>query len=187
MVVDGTHRVGRALDVLSVYVRLGHDVIGLQETRGSGHSVSTQTGYLMYCSSGCGGENCGKKGQGGVSLAMKSSITRSARPLEFINDRFLKVTLELRGRAKAVTFIVSYAPPETQNASNKHAVCTTLDRAMELPKHEQVYVLTDANARMGRREKGRGGARITQLSVPTAEIPSATTDNYRCPLLTTTT
>ena len=39
MAVDGTHGVGRALDVLSVYDRLGCDIIGLQETRPSGHSA----------------------------------------------------------------------------------------------------------------------------------------------------
>ena len=44
-----------------------------------------------------------------------------AGPPEFISDRLLKVTLELRGRAKAVTFFVAYAPTETQNASNQHA------------------------------------------------------------------
>ena len=32
------------------------------------HSVS-QAGYLVYCSGECGGENSGKKGQGGVGLA----------------------------------------------------------------------------------------------------------------------
>ena len=37
MAVDGTHGVGRALDILSVYDRLGCDVIGLQEIRHSGH------------------------------------------------------------------------------------------------------------------------------------------------------
>ena len=75
----------------------------------------------MYCSGECGGENGGKKGQGGVGLAVRTSITRAARPPEFISDRLLKVTLELRGRAKAVTFFAAYAPTETQNASNKHA------------------------------------------------------------------
>ena len=100
MAVDGTHGVGRALDVLSVYDRLGYDVIGLQETRCSGHSAFSQAGYSVYCSGECGGENGGKKGQGGVGLAVRTSITRAARPLEFISDRLLKVTLELRGRAK---------------------------------------------------------------------------------------
>ena len=71
-----------------------------------------------------GGENGGKKGQGGVGLAVRTSIRRAARPLEFISDRLLKVTLELRGRAKAVTFVAPYAPTETQNADKKHAFWT---------------------------------------------------------------
>ena len=76
-------------------------------------------------------------------------------PPEFISDRLLKVTLELRGRAKAVTFFVAHAPTQIQNASNKHAFWTTLDRAVkEVPSHEQLFVLMDANARIGRREKG---------------------------------
>ena len=63
MAVDGTHGVGRALDVLSVYDRLGCDVIGFQETRRSGHSTFGQAGYLVYCSGECGGENGGEKGK----------------------------------------------------------------------------------------------------------------------------
>ena len=164
MAVDGKNGVGRALDVLSVYDRLGCDVIGLQETRRSGHSAFSQAGYLMYCSGECGDENNGKKGQGGVALAVKTSITRAARPPEFISDRLLKVTLELRGQAKAVTFFVAYAPTETHNASNKHAFGTTLDRAVkEVPRHEQLFVLMDANARTGRREKGGVGRKDSKI------------------------
>ena len=114
----------------------------------------------MYCSGECGDENGGKKGQGGVGLAVRTSIMRAARPPEFISDRLLKVTLELRGRAKAVTFFVAYAPTETYNASNKHAFWTTLDRAVkDVPRHEQLFVLMDANARTGRREKGGVGSK----------------------------
>ena len=110
MAVNGKHGVGRALDVLSVYDRLGCDVIGLQETRRSGHSAFSQAGYLVCCSGECGDENGGKKRQNGVGLALRISITRAAHPAEFISDRLLKVTLELRGRAKAVTRFVAYAP-----------------------------------------------------------------------------
>ena len=113
MVVDGTHGVGRALNVLSVYDPLGCDVIGLQETRRSEHTAFFQADYLVYCSGECDGENGGKKGQGGVRLAVKSSITRAANPPEFISIRLLNVTLEIRGRAKAVTFIVPHAPTQT--------------------------------------------------------------------------
>ena len=160
MTVDGKHGVGRALDVLSVYDRLGCDVIGLQETRRSGYSAFSQAGYLVCCSGECGDEHGGKKGQGGVGLAVRTSITRAARPPEFISDRLLKVTLELRGRAKAVTFFVAYAPTETHDASKKHAFRTTLDRAVKnVPRHEQLFVLMDANARTGRREKGGVGSK----------------------------
>ena len=82
-------------------------------------------------------------------------------PPEFISDCLPKVTLELRGRAKAVTFFVAYAPTETQNASNKHAFWTSLDRAVEeASRHEQLlFVLIDANARTRRREKGQVGSK----------------------------
>ena len=161
MAVDGTHGVGRALDVLSVSDRLGCDVVGLQETRRSGHSAFSQAGYLVYCSGECGGENDGKKGQGGVELAVRTSITRAARPPEFVSDRLLKVT---RGRAKAVTFSVAYAPTEIHNASNKHAFWTTLNRAVkEVPTHEQLFVLMDANARTWRREKGGVGSKDSKI------------------------
>ena len=164
MAVDGKHGVGRALDVLSVYDGLGCDVIGLQETRRSGHSAFSQAGYVVYCSGECGDENGGKKGQGGVGLAVRTSITRAARPPEFISDRLLQVTLELRGRAKAVTFFVAYAPTEIHDASKKHAFWTTLDRAVkDVPRHEQLFVLMDANARTGRREKGGVGSKDKKI------------------------
>ena len=108
----------------------------------------------MYCSGEFGDENGGNKGQGGVGLAARTSITRAARPPEFISDRLLKVTLELRGRAKAVTFFVAYAPTETQNASNKHAFWRSLDKAVEeLLRDEELFVLMNANARTARKEK----------------------------------
>ena len=83
MAVDGTHGVGRGLDVLSVYDRLGCDITGLQETCRSGQSAFSQAGYLVYCRGECGGENGGKKRQGGVGLVVRNSITRAARPPEF--------------------------------------------------------------------------------------------------------
>ena len=164
MAVDEKHGFGRALDVLSMYDRLGCDVIGLQETRRSGHSAFSQAGYLVYCSCECGDENDGKKGQVGVGLAVRTSITRAARSPEFISDRLLKVTLELRGRAKVVTFFVAYAPTETHNARNKHAFWTNLDRAVkEVPRHEQLFALIDANVRTGRRAKGGVGTKDNQI------------------------
>ena len=100
---------------------------------------SSRPGYLVYCSVECVGENDGNKGQGGVGLAVKRSITRAAHPPEFISDGLLKVTLEQRRRVKYVTFIVACDPTETQNTSNKHPFWTTLYNAVEeVPNHEQL-------------------------------------------------
>ena len=136
-------------------IEVGCDVIDLQETHRGEHLAFSQAGYLVYCSNECGGENGGKKGQDRVELAVRTSIRRAARPPEFISDHLLKVILEVRGRAKAVTFFVAYAPTETQNANNKHAFWTSLDRAVrEVSKDEQLFVLVDADAHTGSREKG---------------------------------
>ena len=159
------HVVGRALDVLSVYGRLGCDV-GLQKTCPSGHTVFIQAGYLMSCDAECGSENVEIKEPGEVRLAAKSSThtTRGARPPEFISNRLLKVTLELRGLVKSSTLTVAYVPAETENASNKHAFWTTLNRTVEeIPKYEQLLVLIDAKARTGSKPKRGGwGAGLTK-------------------------
>ena len=73
---------------------------------------------------------------------------------------------------------MAYAPTETQNASDKHVFWTTLDRPVEeVPRHEQLFVLMDANARKERREKGGVGSKDNK-------IPSRATENYCFPLLT---
>ena len=100
MAVDGTYEVGRAIDVLSVYGRLVCDIIGLQETRRSRYSDFILAGYLVYCSGECGGEGGGKKGQGGIGLAVESTITCATRPLEFIRHRVLKATLNYVGKPR---------------------------------------------------------------------------------------
>ena len=154
MAVDGKHGVGRAADI-----------IGLQETRRNGQSALLQAGYVVYCSGESGGDGEGKKGQGGVGLAVRKSISRAeARPPEFISDRLLKVTLELCGRTRAVTFVVGYAPTDTQSLRKKNAFWTALERVVkEVPEHEQLFVLMDANARTGRR--GGGKLRSEQCKV----------------------
>ena len=116
MAVDGEHGLGRAAEVLEVYQEMGCDIIGLQETRRSGQSAPLQAGYVVYCSGESGGNGEGKKGQGGVGLTVHKSISRAeARPPELISDKLLKMTLELCGRARAVTFVVGYAPTNTRS------------------------------------------------------------------------
>ena len=160
MAVDGKHDVGRATEILDVYQEMGCDIIGLQETRRRGQSALLQVGCVVYCSGESGGDGEGKKGQGGVGLAVRKSISRvETRPPKFISDRLLKVTLELCGRARAVTFVVGYAPTDTQSIGGKHAFWTALERVVkEVPEHEQLFVLMDANAHTERWGGGKLGS-----------------------------
>ena len=67
------------------------------------------------------------------------------------------MTLELGGRARAVTFVVGYAPTNTQAVGRRYAFWTALDRVVkQVPEREQLFVLMNANARTG----GRGGGRL---------------------------
>ena len=76
---------------------------------------------MVYVSGACGDKGGGKRIQGGVGLAIRETITRVVvRPPEFINERLLKVTLKLHGRASAVSFVVAYGLTEcTRDKSEK--------------------------------------------------------------------
>ena len=93
------------------------------------------------------------------------------RSPRFIIDRHLKVALELCGQARPVTFVVGYAPTDTQAVGGKNAFWTALDRVVkEEPEHEQLFVLMETNAPMGRRRK-KGSAMTVKgvkFSVPHA-------------------
>ena len=55
----------------------------------------------------------------------------------------------------------------------------------ELPKHEQLFVLMDANARTGRREKGQEGSKDSKILC--AYGRDTLKENYSCPSLKTMT
>ena len=58
-------------------------------------------------------------------------------------------------KPKVIASNVAYAPTETQNASNTHAVWITLNKAVEeVLKHEFLFVLMDLDTRTGMTEKG---------------------------------
>lgn len=90
-----------------------------------------KAGYLVYYSS-----NDGNKGQCRVGLQPVSKPSP-----ELSASRLLKAALNLRGRAKAASFVLTYASTEAQDGS-------TLD-------DPPMLVLMEANPRLG--GKGRGG------------------------------
>ena len=70
-------------------------------------------------------------------------------------------------------FLVRYVLTYTQSVGKRHAFWTALERVVkEIPEHEQLFVLMDANASTGRRGGGSWGVRSVNFSVPTTEILS---------------
>ena len=58
-----------------------------------------------------------------------------------------------------MTFVVGYAPTDPQSLREKNDFWTALERVVkEVPEHEQLFVLMDANARTGRRGGGKLGS-----------------------------
>ena len=56
-----------------------------------------------------------------------------------------------------MTFVVGYAPTDNQSVGKKNAFWTALESVLkEVPGHEQLFVLMDANTRTGR----RGGRKL---------------------------
>ena len=117
---------------------------------------------MVHCSGACGDKGGRKKGQGGLGLAIRETITRAiVRLLEFLNERLLRVSSKLRcRRASAVSFLVAYGPTEcTRDESKKRPFWAALVRVVkEVSKHEELFVLMDANAWTGRRGGGMPGS-----------------------------
>ena len=58
-----------------------------------------------------------------------------------------------------MTFVVRYAPTDTRSVGKKNTFWIALERVVkEVPEHEQLFVLIDANARTGWREGGKLGS-----------------------------
>ena len=110
----------------------------------------------------------GRKGQHGVGLAIKDNIVKKAGEdgitIECISARLLKARIPIK--SNIVTFVVAYAPTEEAQEGQKIKYMATLNCTVaSVLAREYVYVLTDANARTGKRGEGGGEADSKVLGV----------------------
>ena len=89
-------------------------VLGIQETRRPGRTVSTAAEYRVFYSGSA------QAGQQGVALAVKESICKTSKfTREDINERLMSKRFEMSGQHQAVNFVVRYAPTESSGSENK--------------------------------------------------------------------
>ena len=89
-------------------------VLGIQETRLPGRTVSTAAGYRVFYSGSVQG------GQQGVVLAVKKSMCKTSKfTREDVNERLMSMHFEMSGQHPAVNFVVWYAPAGSSDSEKK--------------------------------------------------------------------
>ena len=156
--VNSVNGIGRSLP--RTCASKGCDVIGLQETKRDGTSEISASGYRVFFSGDCSMVK-GRKGQHGVGLAIKEDIVKKAGEdgitIECISVRLLKARISIK--SNFVTFVVAYASTEEALEEQKIKYMAALNCTVaSVPAREYVFVLTDANARTGKRGEGGGEA-----------------------------
>ncbi|CAN0291898.1 unnamed protein product, partial [Ascophyllum nodosum] len=136
------------------------DVIGLQETKRDRTFEISASGYRAFFS-GNSSIIKGRKGKHGVGLAIQEEIVKKAGEdgiaIECISARLLKARNPIK--SIFVTFVVAYAPTEEAPEGQKAKYMVALNCTVaSVPARGYVFVLTDANARTGKRGEGGGEA-----------------------------
>ena len=157
-VVNGANGIDHIDTLLRPCAARGYDVIGLQEVERNGTSDIVASGYRVFFSGDCSGVR-GRKAQHGVGLAMKEDFVKKAGKdgiaIECIGARLLKARISIT--SNFVAFVVAYIPTEEVPEGQKAKYMAALNsNVASVPAREYVFVLTDTNARTGKRGEGRG-------------------------------
>ena len=155
--VNGVNGIGHIDTLPRTCTAKGCDVIGLKETERDGTSEISASGYRVFFSGDCSIVK-DKEGQHGVGLATKEEIVKKAGEdgitIECISVRLLKVRISMK--SNFVTFVVAYASTEEALEGQKAKYMAALNCTVaSVPAREYVFVLTDANARTGKRGEGK--------------------------------
>ena len=124
--VKGANGYGRDEVVLHEAGAKNISVVGIQETRRPGGTVSTAAGFRVFYSGSTQG------GQHGVALAVKESICKTSKfTREDVNERLMSMCFEISGQHQAVNFVVGHAPTEPSDSEKKRAFWHRLDSLVQ--------------------------------------------------------
>ena len=156
--VNDVNGIGHIDTLLRTCAAKDCDDIGLQETKRDRTSEISASGHRFFFSGDCSGVK-GRKGQHGVGLALKENIVEKACEggiiIKCISARLLKARIPIK--SNFVTFVVAYAPTEEAPEGQKAKTWQPSGlHVASVPAREYVFVLTDANARTGKRGEGGG-------------------------------
>ena len=158
--VNGVNSTGHIDTLLRPCAAKGFDVIGLEETKRDRTSEISASEYRVFFTGSCSIIK-GRKGKHGVGLVIQEEIVKKAGEygiaIECISARLLKARISIK--SNFVTFVVAYAPTEEAPEGQKAKYMVALNCTVaSVPARGYVLILTDANARTGKRGEGVGEA-----------------------------
>ena len=148
--MKGANGYGRDGVVLHEATAKNIAVLGIQETRKPGRTVSTAEGYHVFNSGSV------QAGQQGVGLAVNKSICKTSRfAREDVNGRLMSMRFEMSGQHQAVNFVVGYAPTKPSDSEKKRAFWHRLDSLVQRNPKKEVHFCADGRERTYRRKDRR--------------------------------
>ena len=152
--VNGVCGIGHIDTLLRTCAANGCDVIGLQETKRDGTPEISASGYRVCFNGDCSMVK-DRKEQHGVGLAIKEEIVKKAGEdgiiIECISARLLKARISIKSN-----FVAVYAPSEEAPEGQKAKYIPSFNCTVAPVPARECVILTDANARTGKRGEGGG-------------------------------
>jgi exonuclease III len=135
---------GKMMEIALEVLKLGIDLVALQEIRWQGHGeINKKTFTVIYS----GPEN--RIGQYGTGFIISRKIKGSILEWEPVNDRLCRI--RIRGKFRNLTIISAYAPTEDNEEEEKVELYSNLKRiCSRVPKYEMLIIMGDFNAKVGR-------------------------------------
>lgn len=145
------YQTGKLENVIMESERLNLDILGMSETRLTGHGKIKRDRYELIYS---GGEDHER----GVGILMKKELSVAIEEIIPISDRVLLVKIDTT--PKAMNLIQVYAPTCDADDDAVEGFYEDIEKALRRAKHGcPTFVMGDLNAKVGRgnREGGNGG------------------------------
>lgn len=150
-------------EVIDEFKRMNIDIMVISETKKKGSGIEDIDG-VFHCWSGVRKE---ERAKAGVGVLIKNKWRKSIKSWEPINERIIKVEMDLLGRH--VVILGVYGPTADRSEREREEFMETLQEQVEKVNQSQELILAgDLNGRTGRKDNdktiGRFGEAVTNGS-----------------------
>jgi exonuclease III len=126
---------GKMMEIGDEVLKLGIDLVALQEIRWQGHGEINKKNFTVIYS---GPEN--RTGQNGTGFIISRKIKENILEYKPINDRLCRI--RIKGKFRNLTIISAYAPTEDKGEEEKVEFYSKLERiCSRVPKYDMLMIM----------------------------------------------